>query len=137
MDTIKKKFHSTNLQNNLIKELHRFICTRLKILPIHISNLQINLIIKMKLPDYKMPRWFYGQLYCVYGQPVKLNADTGTPLSFGEQNILKCHQYNYLGVQLDECVNMTANFDNIFKKNLLVKSVNTWTKKQEFWYISK
>ena len=54
--------------------------------------------------------------YCIYGQRAKIKLDTGAPLAFGDHNILRCHQYNYLGVLLDECLNMTANFNNIFKK---------------------
>ena len=30
--------------------------------------------------------------------------------------ILKCRQYNYLGVILDECMNLVSNFNAIFKK---------------------
>ena len=51
--------------------------------------------------------------YCIYGQRGKLNAITDTPLAFGEQSILSCHQYNYLGVQLDECMNMITNYNII------------------------
>ena len=54
--------------------------------------------------------------YCIYGQRAKLNTDIDTPLVFGEQNILRCHQYNYLGVHLDECLNLCSNFNSIFKK---------------------
>ena len=32
------------------------------------------------------------------------------------QCISRCKQYNYLGVQLDECMTLTSNFNNIFKK---------------------
>ena len=37
-------------------------------------------------------------------------------LKFGNQQIIKCHQYNYLDVHLDECMNPNSNFNAIFKK---------------------
>ena len=33
-----------------------------------------------------------------------------------DQEITRCLQYNYLGVLLDECMTLTANFNSIFKK---------------------
>ena len=47
--------------------------------------------------------------YCIYGQRAKLNLESESPLSFGDQNIARCHHYNYLGVQLDECLNLTPS----------------------------
>ena len=54
--------------------------------------------------------------YCIYGSRCKLGDDTDTYLTFGNQQILKCHHYNYLGVNLDECLNMNSNYKKIFKK---------------------
>ena len=54
--------------------------------------------------------------YCIYGSRCKLGDDTDTNLTFGNQQILKCHHYNYLGVNLDECLNMNSNYNKIFKK---------------------
>ena len=45
---------------------------------------------------------------------VKLYPDTH--LGSGDRRIAKCQKYNYLGVILDECMNLNANFNSIFKK---------------------
>ena len=37
-------------------------------------------------------------------------------LASGNQEIMKCRQYNYLGVVLDECMTLKQNVNNIFKK---------------------
>ena len=57
--------------------------------------------------------------YCIYGLRSKVNLDSETSLKFGNQQINKCHQYKYLGVHLDECMNLNSNFNAIFKKILL------------------
>ena len=57
--------------------------------------------------------------YCNYGQRAKLNTDRDTPLAFGEQNKLRCHQYNFLGVHLDECLNLCSNVNSILTKIFL------------------
>ena len=54
--------------------------------------------------------------YCIYGVRSKLNHDTNTSLRLGEQFISRCHQYNYLGIYLDECLNMKANYNAVLKK---------------------
>ena len=54
--------------------------------------------------------------YCIYGLRSALGKDEDIPLKFGNQHILKCHQYNYLGVHLDECLNLNSNYNSIFKK---------------------
>ena len=54
--------------------------------------------------------------HCIHGQRANLNTVTDSPLAFGEQNILSCHQYNYLGVHLDECLNLITDYNSIFKK---------------------
>ena len=51
--------------------------------------------------------------YCIYGVRSKLNHDTNTSLRLGEQFISRCHQYNYLGIYLDECLNMKANYNAV------------------------
>ena len=54
--------------------------------------------------------------YCLYGN--RKMVDTFRDKTIGHPNcqISQCHQYNYLGVTLDECLNMQANFNNVFKK---------------------
>ena len=54
--------------------------------------------------------------YCIYGSRSRLGEDANTFLNFGNQQILQCHQYNYLGVTLDECLNLYSNYNNVFKK---------------------
>ena len=54
--------------------------------------------------------------FCLYGNR-KIVA-TFNDQTIGAENcqISQCHQYNYLGVTLDECLNMKANFNSILKK---------------------
>ena len=40
-----------------------------------------------------------------------------TFLTLDDQHIVKCDQYNYLGVLLDECLNLNSQYNNIFFKN--------------------
>ena len=54
--------------------------------------------------------------YCLYGSRSKLGKDHSTSLNFGIEKISKCHQYNYLGVTIDECLNLNSNYNSIFKK---------------------
>ena len=54
--------------------------------------------------------------YCIYGLRSRISNDTNTFLNFGDQRILKCQQYNYLGVFLDECLTLNSNYNSIFKK---------------------
>ena len=52
--------------------------------------------------------------YCIYGLRSKLNHIPDNSLRLGDH--YKCHQYDYLGVLLDECLNMKLNYNIIFKK---------------------
>ena len=54
--------------------------------------------------------------YCIYGLRSTLNQNRVTQLRLGDQCISICHQYNYLGVHLDECLNIKSNYNSIFKK---------------------
>ena len=54
--------------------------------------------------------------YCIYGTRSNLNQYVDTSLCLGDQAISRCHHYNYLGIHLDECLNMKSNYDAVFKK---------------------
>ena len=54
--------------------------------------------------------------FCIYGLRSSIKDNGENFLRFGEKQILKCNQYNYLGVHLDECMNLQSNFNSIFKK---------------------
>ena len=52
----------------------------------------------------------------MYGNRKVVNTLKDKTIGSVDCEILQCHQYNYLGVMLDECLSMKANFNNIFKK---------------------
>ena len=52
---------------------------------------------------------------CCYGRRCKLKQFK-ILLKFRDKNLNQCHQYNYLGITLDETMNLETNFNNIFKK---------------------
>ena len=54
--------------------------------------------------------------FCIYGNRSLVKTFEGQSLISNGQVILKCRQYNYLGVILDECMNLVSNFNAIFKK---------------------
>ena len=54
--------------------------------------------------------------FCIYGTRSKVKTVEYDRISYNTQSIHRCHQYNYLGVLLDECLNLSANFNKIFKK---------------------
>ena len=54
--------------------------------------------------------------FCIYGTRSLVKQYTDVQLGSGDHQIVKCQQYNYLGVKLDECLNLKANFKGIFKK---------------------
>ena len=54
--------------------------------------------------------------FCIYGYKSEVKTIRETSLSSDGQEICGYHQYNYLGVLLDECMTLTANFNSIYKK---------------------
>ena len=54
--------------------------------------------------------------FCIYGNRSNVKAFKDTSICADRLQILKCHQYNYLGVLLDECMTLVPNFNSIFKK---------------------
>ena len=54
--------------------------------------------------------------FCIYGYRSRVKKFHDASLNSEGQEIFRCHQYNYLGVLLDECMTLTANFNSIFKK---------------------
>ena len=54
--------------------------------------------------------------FCIYGYKSRVRAIQDLSLSARGQKISRCHQYNYLGVLLDECMTLSPNFNNIYKK---------------------
>ena len=54
--------------------------------------------------------------FCVYGKRSHVKLYRDEFIVHKDQKIMRCQQYNYLGVFLDECLNLDSNFDNIFKK---------------------
>ena len=51
--------------------------------------------------------------FCIYGTRSKVKTVEYDRISYNTQSIHRCHQYNYLGVLLDECLNLSANFNKI------------------------
>ena len=85
-----------------------FIKTRLENILENIKNWCILNCINMNVEKTK---------FCIYGN--RKIVDTFKDNTIGPPNsqISQCHQYKYLGVTLDECLNMQANFNTVFKKN--------------------
>ena len=54
--------------------------------------------------------------FCVYGSRKLVNTFTHNKIGPPDFQISQCHQYSYLGVTLDECLNLQTNFNTIFKK---------------------
>ena len=54
--------------------------------------------------------------FCLYGTRKMVDAYQSNTIGPADCQILQCRQYNYLGVTLDECLNMHVNFNKIFKK---------------------
>ena len=54
--------------------------------------------------------------FCIYGTRSLVKTFKDDCITQDNRNIRRCQQYNYLGVLLDECLNLKANFNNIFKK---------------------
>ena len=80
--------------------------------------------------------------YCLYGSRSKLGKDHSTSLNFGIEKISKCHQYNYLGVTIDECLNL-IRITIVFLRNThinytnLVSLENIWIRIHVFSSTSK
>ena len=54
--------------------------------------------------------------FSLYGNRKMVNTFVGNTIGTVNCQILQCHQYNYLRVTLDECLNMKANFNNVLKR---------------------
>ena len=54
--------------------------------------------------------------FCLYGTRKLVNTFKDKSIGPVDCQISQCHQYNYLGVSLDECLNMKSNFNILFKK---------------------
>ena len=54
--------------------------------------------------------------FCIYGSRSRVKTYNSDYVLLDDHKIMRCHQYNYLGVLLDECLNLNANFNKIFKK---------------------
>ena len=54
--------------------------------------------------------------FCLYGNRKLVNTFPDKSIGPPECQITRCHQYNYLGITLDECINMKSNYNSIFKK---------------------
>ena len=54
--------------------------------------------------------------FCIYSTRSRTKSFKHDCIIQNNQTIMRCYQYNYLGVLLDECLNLNANFNNIFKK---------------------
>ena len=53
---------------------------------------------------------------CLYGTRSMVdNVDFDT-IEFDGSNILRCKQYTYLGISLDECLNLKSHYNTVFKK---------------------
>ena len=54
--------------------------------------------------------------FCIYGYRSHVAKFQDRVLWAGEKRISRCTQYRYLGVDLDECMSLTTNFNSIFKQ---------------------
>ena len=54
--------------------------------------------------------------FCIYGNRTNIRAFDHLTLSSGDKQIHRCRHYQYLGVTLDECLNMKQNYNTVFKK---------------------
>ena len=54
--------------------------------------------------------------FCIYGTRAHVSTFEQNTLCCNEKEINRCHHYNYLGVILDECLNLKQNFNSILKK---------------------
>ena len=54
--------------------------------------------------------------FCIYGTRSSVKKVECQRITHNNQTITRCQQYNYLGVPLDEYLNLSANFNKIFKK---------------------
>ena len=54
--------------------------------------------------------------FCIYGSRSMVNKGTLETLGSNNCNIKRVQSYHYLGVTLDECLNMKSNFNQIVKK---------------------
>ena len=54
--------------------------------------------------------------FCIYGTRAHVSTFEYNTLCCDEKEIKRCHHYNYLGVLLDECLNLKQNYNSIFKK---------------------
>ena len=54
--------------------------------------------------------------FCIYGTRSNIKKFECSQITQNNQTITRCYQYNYLGVLLDDCLNLKANFNKVFKK---------------------
>ena len=54
--------------------------------------------------------------FCIYGYRSSLKGFLDNSINSDGQQIYRCSHYNYLGVQLDECMTLQSNFNNVYKK---------------------
>ena len=54
--------------------------------------------------------------FCIYGTKTRVEDIEFNTLGDLNHQISRCHQYCYLGVKLDECLNLKSNFNMVFKK---------------------
>ena len=51
--------------------------------------------------------------FCIYGHRSRVKKFDDTEVVVDGQRIFRCKHYNYLGVQLDECMTLIHNFNSI------------------------
>ena len=54
--------------------------------------------------------------FCIYGTKSRVEEFAINTIGDIGNEISRCHQYCYLGVKLDECLNLKQNYNNVFKK---------------------
>ena len=54
--------------------------------------------------------------FCIYGTKARVDSFDVNKLGEVGNEISRCHQYCYLGVKLDECLNLKQNYNTVFKK---------------------
>ena len=54
--------------------------------------------------------------FCIYGTRGTVSKFNSPQILSNGKHINRCQQYNYLGVQMDECLTMKPNFNSVFKK---------------------
>ena len=83
-------------------------------------SIDVQVILKLDIYDWCKQNFININVQktklCIYGYRSRVKTFGDTSIGSGVQQVLRCQQYNYLGVLLDECMTLRSNFNSIFKK---------------------